>query len=141
MHNIKNILKNAFYVDTRTLALFRIYFGIICLMDVLRRYSIIEVFYSDAGINFRRQVTSKYSIKYFTLLDYFHSTAEVQLFFILTAICAIFLIIGFYTRFFQFLTAVGLDSTSVVGSDVWGRQIRTTVLEMESALKELGFIK
>ena len=40
-----------------------------------------------------------------------------------------------------FLTAVGLDSTSVVGSDVWGRQIRTTVLEMESALKELGFIK
>ena len=40
-----------------------------------------------------------------------------------------------------FLTAVGLDSTSVVGSNVWGRQIRTTVLEMESALKELGFIK
>ena len=110
MHNIKNILKNACYVDTRTLALFRIYFGIICLMDVLRRYSIIEVFYSDAGINFRRQVTSKYSVKYFTLLDYFHSTAEVQLLFILTAICAIFLIIGFYTRIFQFLTAVGLIS-------------------------------
>ena len=110
MHNFKNILKNACYVDTRTLALFRIYFGIICLMDVLRRYSIIEVFYSDAGINFRRQVTSKYSIKYFTLLDYFHSTAEVQLLFILTAICAIFLIIGFYTRIFQFLTAVGLIS-------------------------------
>ena len=110
MHNIKNIFKNAFYVDTRTLALFRIYFGIICLMDVLRRYSIIEVFYSDAGINFRRQVTSKYSVKYFTLLDYFHSTAEVQLLFILTAICAFLLIIGFYTRIFQFLTAVGLIS-------------------------------
>jgi len=110
MHNIKNTLKNAFYVDTRTLALFRIYFGFICLVDVVRRYSIIEVFYSDAGINFRRQVTSKYSIKYFTLLDYFHSTAEVQLLFIITAICAIFLIIGFYTRFFQLLTAVGLIS-------------------------------
>jgi len=79
-------------------------------MDVLRRYSIIEVFYSDAGINFRRQVTSKYSVKYFTLLDYFHSTAEVQLLFILTAICAFLLIIGFYTRIFQFLTAVGLIS-------------------------------
>ncbi|MDP6133607.1 MAG: DCC1-like thiol-disulfide oxidoreductase family protein, partial [Candidatus Marinimicrobia bacterium] len=75
-----------------------------------RRYSIIEVFYSDAGINFRRQVTSKYSVKYFTLLDYFHSTAEVQLLFILTAICAFLLIIGFYTRIFQFLTAVGLIS-------------------------------
>ena len=90
MHNIKNILKNAYYVDTRTLALFRIYFGFICLVDVLRRYSIIEVFYSDAGINFRRQVTSKYSIKYFTLLDYFHSTAEVQLFFYLNRYMCIF---------------------------------------------------
>lgn len=40
-----------------------------------------------------------------------------------------------------FLTSVGLDSTSVAGSDVWGPQIETTVNEMEAALKELGFIK
>ena len=99
MHNIKNILKNACYVDTRTLALFRIYFGFICLIDVLRRYSIIEVFYSDAGINFRRQVTSKYSIKYFTLLDYFQGTVEVQIFFIMTVICFFFLIIGIIPAF------------------------------------------
>jgi len=39
-----------------------------------------------------------------------------------------------------FLTSVGLDSTSVAGSDVWGPQIETTVTEMEAALKELGFI-
>jgi len=39
-----------------------------------------------------------------------------------------------------FLTSVGLDSTSVAGSDVWGPQIETTVNEMEAALKELGFI-
>ncbi|MEM8915478.1 MAG: tripartite tricarboxylate transporter substrate-binding protein [Pseudomonadota bacterium] len=40
-----------------------------------------------------------------------------------------------------FLTSVGLDSTSVAGSDVWGPQIETTVTEMEAALKELGFIE
>ncbi len=41
----------------------------------------------------------------------------------------------------SFLTAVGLDSTSVAGSDVWGNQIGTMVTDMESALKELGFIE
>jgi len=40
-----------------------------------------------------------------------------------------------------FLTSVGLDSNSVAGSDVWGRQIETMVTDMESALKELGFIE
>jgi len=39
-----------------------------------------------------------------------------------------------------FLTSVGLDETSVVGSDVWGPQIETTVNEMQAALKELGFL-
>ncbi|MEP3278715.1 MAG: tripartite tricarboxylate transporter substrate binding protein [Stappiaceae bacterium] len=40
-----------------------------------------------------------------------------------------------------FLTSVGLDSSSVAGSDVWGPQIETTVNEMSAALKELGFIQ
>ena len=110
MSFIKKTLKNWLYVDTRTLALFRIVFGMVGFIDVLRRYSIIDVFYSDAGMNFRRQVTSKYSIKYFTLLDYVQGTAEVQLFFILAAICFFFLIIGYHTRIFQFLSAIGLIS-------------------------------
>ena len=55
---LKKTFKNWLYVDTRTLALFRIYFGFIGLIDVLRRYGVIEVFYSDTGMNFRRQVTN-----------------------------------------------------------------------------------
>jgi len=106
----KKILKNWLYVDTRTLALFRIVFGVVGLIDVLRRFPMIDVFYSDAGMNFRRQVTSKYSIKYFTLLEYVQGTAEVHFFFILAAICFFFLIIGYYTRIFQFLAAIGLIS-------------------------------
>ncbi|MEM0906518.1 MAG: tripartite tricarboxylate transporter substrate binding protein [Pseudomonadota bacterium] len=40
-----------------------------------------------------------------------------------------------------FLDSVGLDSTSVAGSEVWGDQLSTMVTDMESALKELGFIQ
>lgn len=40
-----------------------------------------------------------------------------------------------------YLVSVGLDSTSVAGSDVWGQQLTTMVTDMEAALKELGFIQ
>ncbi len=46
-----------------------------------------------------------------------------------------------HTVYQGFLTSVGLDSTSVAGSDVWGPQIKTTVNDMGAALKELGFIE
>ncbi len=46
-----------------------------------------------------------------------------------------------HTVYQGFLTSVGLDSTSVADSKVWGEQISTMVVDMESALKELGFIK
>ncbi len=46
-----------------------------------------------------------------------------------------------HTVYQGFLDSVGLDSTSVAGSDVWGPQIVTTVNEMNAALKELGFIE
>lgn len=46
-----------------------------------------------------------------------------------------------HTVYQGFLTSVGLDATSVAGSDVWGPQIETTVNEMQAALKELGFIE
>lgn len=40
-----------------------------------------------------------------------------------------------------FLTSVGLDSTSVVGSEDWGNQLSVMVTDMQAALKELGFIE
>lgn len=46
-----------------------------------------------------------------------------------------------HTVYQGFLTSVGLDSTSVAGSDVWGAQVETTVNDMGSTLKELGFIE
>lgn len=46
-----------------------------------------------------------------------------------------------HTVYQGFLTSVGLDASSVAGSDVWGRQLQTMVTDMESALKDLGFIQ
>lgn len=46
-----------------------------------------------------------------------------------------------HTVYQGYLTSVGLDSTSVAGSDVWGGQLQSMITEMESALKELGFIE
>ena len=40
-----------------------------------------------------------------------------------------------------FLTSVGLDSSSVAGSDEWGNQFSVMVNDMQAALKELGFIE
>jgi tripartite-type tricarboxylate transporter receptor subunit TctC len=40
-----------------------------------------------------------------------------------------------------FLSSVGLDSTSVAGSDIWGNQLQTMVTDMKDALTELGFIQ
>lgn len=40
-----------------------------------------------------------------------------------------------------FLESVGLDDSSVVGSEVWGKQITSMVTDMKAALKELGFIQ
>ena len=110
MESMKKHLQNWLYVDTRTLALFRIVFGFMGLCDVLRRFSVIDVFYSDAGMDFRRYVTGKYSIKYFTLLDYIQGSLEVHIFFIVTAICFVFLILGYKTRVFQLFSAIGLIS-------------------------------
>lgn len=46
-----------------------------------------------------------------------------------------------HTVYQGFLTSVGLDASSVAGSDIWGKQLSTMVTDMETALKELGFIK
>ena len=45
-------------------------------------------------------------------------------------------------KYFQsFLTDIGLDSSSVVGADEWGKQMEVMLAEMTAQLKALGYIK
>ena len=41
----------------------------------------------------------------------------------------------------NFLTEIGLDDTSVVGADEWGKQMEEMLVEMTAQLKALGYIK
>ena len=41
----------------------------------------------------------------------------------------------------NFLTEIGLDDSSVVGADEWGKQMETMLAEMTTQLKALGYIK
>ena len=43
--------------------------------------------------------------------------------------------------YFNFLTEIGLDETSVVGADEWGKQMEEMLTEMTAQLKALGYIK
>ena len=40
----------------------------------------------------------------------------------------------------NFLTEIGLDDTSVVGADEWGKQMESMLADMTAALKDLGYI-
>ena len=41
----------------------------------------------------------------------------------------------------NFLTEIGLDESSVVGADEWGKQMEEMLAEMTTQLKALGYIK
>ena len=107
MEYIKETLNNWLWVDTRSLALFRLMLGFLGLCDVLRRFPLIDVFYSDKGLNFNTTVANRYTL---SLLDYFHTTGQVQFFFIVTVICFFFFMIGYRTRIFQIIAVMGLIS-------------------------------
>ena len=46
-----------------------------------------------------------------------------------------------HNYFKNFLTEIGLDETSVVGADEWGKQMENMLKEMTAQLKALGYIK
>lgn len=46
-----------------------------------------------------------------------------------------------HNYFKNFLTEIGLDDTSVVGADEWGKQMESMLADMTAALKDLGYIK
>ncbi len=110
MQSIKNTFKSWFTVDARVLAIFRICLGVLSFWDVARRFSLIDVFYSTAGINLSTVKHSIYTTRYFSLLNTFSSPIEAKLLFIITAIASLSLIIGYRTKLSHFITLLGILS-------------------------------
>ena len=104
------MLRTWFCVDIRTLALFRFFIGLLAFSDIFRRYGMIDVFYSTKGIRLHSSTITEYSNRYFSLLDSFPQSIEVHTFFIVSMICSLCLMIGYKTKFFQVLTAIGIIS-------------------------------
>ena len=98
------LFKPYFYVDKRALGIFRIFLGMLCLIDISRRFSLIDVFYTNSGIISYTSSNSFY--KTFSLLSSFTKSWEVHLFFILGIIFSIFLIIGYKTKLSQIMCAI-----------------------------------
>ena len=105
---IIRIFKPWFFVDTRSLGIFRICLGFLCLFDILRRCDYIDIFYTNNGIISASTSSSYY--KMFTLLTTFTTSWEVHLFFLTGIIFSIFLIVGYKTRLSHIICAMVIIS-------------------------------
>ncbi len=85
-------------IDVRSLALFRIALGMVCLFDLRRRWPSIELFYSNEGIYSNHFALFQQTSKKFSLLLAFSSPAEVKAFFICTAVVAALFCMGYRVR-------------------------------------------
>ena len=110
MNKVKNIFNNWFGVDTRVLGIFRIFLGVICFWDVWRRYYLIDIFYSSSGMNLSTGTSFSYVSQYFTLLHSFRSSGVMTVFFLITMISTLGLLIGYRTKLSHFLVLVGILS-------------------------------
>ena len=105
---IIKIFEPWFYIDTRSLGIFRIFLGVLCLFDILRRWDYIDIFYTNNGIIASSASGSYY--KMFNLLTTFTTSWEVHLFFLAGIIFSIFLIIGYKTKLSHIICAIVIIS-------------------------------
>jgi len=102
------IFKPWFYVDSRALGIYRMLLGILCFIDIFRRYSFIDIFYTNDSIISISTSNSFY--KTFTLLTTFTKSWEVHLFFLVGLIFSLLLIIGYRTKLSQIICAIVIIS-------------------------------
>ena len=106
--NFVKIFKPWFQVDSRSLGIFRIFLGILCLVDIVRRWDFIDVFYTNNSIISASTSNSYY--KMFSLLTSFTKSWEVHLFLLIGIIASICLILGYRTKVAHIISAVVIIS-------------------------------
>ena len=73
-----NLFKSWFSVDKRILGIYRVFFGMLLFIDILRRWDTRYIFYSNSGI------VHHYKSSYFSLLNMFDFQPwMIDLFFII----------------------------------------------------------
>lgn len=139
--SIAALLRDAYLtLDRRVLGLFRIYFGLLLLIDILRRIPVATFFYTNDGV-----LSNHYSLfapllrPYFSIYTAFSTPLEVKALMWLSAIAYVFYIVGWRTRVWQiaaiFLyTGVNLRNVFIEN----GGCVVVTILVIWTAFLPLG---
>jgi hypothetical protein len=102
---LRQTLLDLFSIDLRTLALTRVVFALIVLVDLLSRLSDLKVFYSDNGVMPRAAVHENLPHSWFISLHFLSGRAEVEaLMFMISGTLALLLLLGYKTRLVTFWT-------------------------------------
>ncbi|MFO0660318.1 MAG: HTTM domain-containing protein [Polyangiaceae bacterium] len=96
-----------FSMDRRLLGLFRIYFGFLLLIDVLRRLPDVTFFYTNEGILPNHfALYAPMAKPMFSIYTAFSTKPEVVTAFLLTALVYVFYIVGYRTKITQILAVI-----------------------------------
>ena len=106
MNIIKKYVSEAFYIDLRSLALFRVSLGLICLYDLIMAWTELRTFYTDWGVLPRSLLLQSSGYEYWLWSFYNISgvPAAINLLFIVHLTVILMLIFGFKTRLATVLT-------------------------------------
>ena len=102
---LRQTLLDLFSIDLRTLALTRVVFALIVLVDLLSKLSDLKVFYSDGGVMPRAAVHENLPYSWFISLHFLSGRAEIEaLMFVISGTLALLLLLGYKTRLVSFWT-------------------------------------
>lgn len=96
-------------LDPRSMALFRIVFGLLCFADLASRWSYIQMMYSSAGWYPNGWVISGFGVERahpLSLLQLLNTTVSIQIFFLIGMLSSLLFILGYRTKLFQVLTGL-----------------------------------
>ena len=109
----RNYLDFLFNLDPRSMGLFRIIFGMLCITDLWLRLPYIQMMYSSSGWHPNGWVVNHFGIERahpLSLLHMINTTTSIHVFFVVAIVCAFLFTIGYRTKLFQVLTAICMIS-------------------------------
>lgn len=131
---------NYLTTDRRLLGIFRIYFGCLLFIDIVRRLPDLTFFYTaDGSLSNHFALFAPMARPSFSLFFSFTTRAEATIAFLLTALVYFFYIIGWRTRIWQILAVVlhaSLNSRNIFVEN--GGCVSTVILATWAAFLPLG---
>lgn len=111
LRTIISHLRTAFAMDTRSLALARVWIALAILADLEQKSRFLQAFYTDQGLLPRSALATQFYQPYFFSLHMASGEAWFQIaLFLFAALCALGLLLGYKTRLMTFVSWILLIS-------------------------------